>query len=828
MPALSCNATSLYVGDLQTEVTEAMLYEKFSPAGHISSIRVCRDKITRQSLGYAYINFQQPADAERVLDTMNFEDMKGRPMRLMWCQRDPSIRKSGVGNVFIKNLEKSIDSKLLYDTFSAFGSILSCKVVCDENGSKGYGFVHFQTQESAQQAIDSLNGMLLNEQKVFIGHFKSRKEREPELLTRAMFTNVYIKNFGENMDDERLKGLFGVYGPTLSVKVMTDETGKSKGFGFVCFEKHEDALRAVDEMNGKNVNGKPIYVGRAQKKGERQAELRRKFEQIQQERITRTQGINLYIKNLADCIDDRRLYQVFCPYGTITSAKVMMDGKRSKGFGFVCFSNPQEAAKAVTEMNGRIIASKPLYVALAQRKKERQANLAAQFLQKMDHIQTLPNQGTNIYQPQPQPNYLMTPTPQAQNHAAYYPYGQISQALPSHSWTPQAFHNVPRTIRLASSRLSSYSTMRPAAPAPRVVTVQRLANIPRPAIEPHPAHVVAPATAACSVPQYQYSAAVCQQQYTIQPQVAVQQPTVFMEEPPTTSMLPPPLDQKQMLGERLFPLIEAMHPSLGAKITGMLLDLDHSIVLYMLESPEFLRSKVDEAVAMLQAHQQQTIGSQAMAVPQQSMAVPQQSMAVPQQSMAVPQQSMAVPQQSMAVPQQSMAVPQQSIAIPQQSMAAPQQCMAAPQQSMAAPQQSMAASQQSMAAPQQCMDVPQQCMDVPQQSNAIPQQPICVVHPEETSATSIVVAPPPPPPPVDQKQMLGERLFSLIQPMLPSLAAKVTGMLLELDNAEVLHMLESPEFLCTKVNEAVGVLQEYQATQVVHQVVNNAVMVAAV
>lgn len=77
------------------------------------------------------------------------------------------------------------------------------------------------------------------------------------------------------------------------------------------------------------------------------------------------------------------------------------------------------------------------------------------------------------------------------------------------------------------------------------------------------------------------------------------------QEPLTASMLAnaSEAEQKQMLGERLFPLIHDLYPELAGKITGMLLDIDNSELLHMLEHHESLRAKVEEAVAVLQAHQ---------------------------------------------------------------------------------------------------------------------------------------------------------------------------------------------------------------------------------
>jgi len=621
-PAQAAIATapsaSLYVGELDPTVTEAMLFEIFNMIGPVASIRVCRDAVTRRSLGYAYVNYLNTNDGERALEQLNYSLIKNRPCRIMWSQRDPALRKTGQGNIFIKNLDEQIDNKALHDTFAAFGNVLSCKVATDEHArSKGYGFVHYETAEAAENAIKAVNGMLLNDKKVYVGHHISRKERQSKLdEMKAQFTNLYVKNIDTEVTQEEFENMFAKHGAITSALLAVDEEGKSKGFGFVNYETHDEAQKALDALHDLEVNGKKLFVTRAQKKAEREEELRRSYEQAKMEKLSKYQGVNLYIKNLDDDFDDDKLRGEFEPFGSITSCKVMRDEKgKSKGFGFVCFSSPDEATKAVAEMNNRMIGNKPLYVSLAQRREVRRQQLESQIAQRNQlrmqqaAVAGLPGGYINgpVYYP-PGPGFpqgrgmmgygqpgMMPPRPR------YGPNGQVTgMPVPApYSQAPQGYGMAPYPPRGGPRppvpRGPGSSPTNPNAPIPRVNGPPSNGALrpagPQAAPPPRPINGPAPGVAPASIP--------------IQP-VQPPAPAVPEQEGPTITAsqlaAASPIEQKQMLGEVIYMKIVPSQPEQAGKITGMLLEMDNKELLHLLENHDAMNAKVNEALAVLQEY----------------------------------------------------------------------------------------------------------------------------------------------------------------------------------------------------------------------------------
>ncbi|KAH9660354.1 polyadenylate-binding protein 7 [Citrus sinensis] len=136
--------------------------------------------------------------------------------------------------------------------------------------------------------------------------------------------------------------------------------GKSKGYGFVQYSTQESALNAIEKLYAATVEGMELYVG----------PFIRRAGRIQESASFN----NLYVKNLDDDVTE----EILC--GIISSVKIMRTNRGiSKGFGFVCFSNPDEANRAINTLNGILFHQKPLYVAIAQTKRERTSYLRIMY-----------------------------------------------------------------------------------------------------------------------------------------------------------------------------------------------------------------------------------------------------------------------------------------------------------------------------------------------------------------------------------------------------------------------------------------------------------------
>ncbi|KAL5755896.1 hypothetical protein ACOSQ2_020642 [Xanthoceras sorbifolium] len=397
---------SLYVGDLHPEATEKDLHEAFDVMGPISSIHLCRCALTRKSLCYAYVNFCRYEDACKALACLNYTELKGKPrkpMRIMWCQRDPFPRKCGIGNLFVKNLHPSINGTFLLGLFCPFGNVLSCKVAEEDGVSKGFGFVQFDSEESAMAACAALHDTPVGGKKIHVSKFLKKNDRTAA-CEDLKFTNLYVKNLVKDVTEGFLREMFSKFGEVCDVVIMKDVKGRSRGFGFVKFKSPEDARKAIEVLNGAQLGSKNLFVGRAQSKAERAEMLKCQYKETYNFRIEEYNFSNLYVKNLDISVDDNKLQELFSGFGHITSVKVMRhDNGLSKGFGFVCFSTPEEAKKALDARNGVTFQGKTLYVSIAQRKEDRYKllNHHAQF-----PVQSLGPFNSNVISPQNGPFYF--------------------------------------------------------------------------------------------------------------------------------------------------------------------------------------------------------------------------------------------------------------------------------------------------------------------------------------------------------------------------------------------------------------------------------------
>eukprot|EP00743_Colponemidia_sp_Colp-15_P003046 GILK01003292.1.p1 GENE.GILK01003292.1~~GILK01003292.1.p1 ORF type:complete len:313 (-),score=38.01 GILK01003292.1:178-1077(-) len=160
-----------YIGNLDTQANEELLWELFVQCGPVVNVHVPRDKITSQHQGYAFVEFRSEEDADYAIKIMNMIKLFGKPIRVNKASQDKRTNEVGA-NLFIGNLDPEVDEKLLYDTFSAFGAVLTTKIMRDgeSGGPKGFGFVAYDSFEASDAALNAMNGQFLCNRPIHVSY----------------------------------------------------------------------------------------------------------------------------------------------------------------------------------------------------------------------------------------------------------------------------------------------------------------------------------------------------------------------------------------------------------------------------------------------------------------------------------------------------------------------------------------------------------------------------------------------------------------------------------------------------------------------------------
>ena len=136
------------------------MWELFVQAGPVVNVHMPKDRVTMQHQGYGFVEFLGEDDADYSIKIMNMIKLFGKPVRVNKASAHQKNLDVGA-NIFIGNLDPEVDEKLLYDTFSAFGVILTTpKIQRDpETGnSKGFAFINYASFEASDAAIEAMNG----------------------------------------------------------------------------------------------------------------------------------------------------------------------------------------------------------------------------------------------------------------------------------------------------------------------------------------------------------------------------------------------------------------------------------------------------------------------------------------------------------------------------------------------------------------------------------------------------------------------------------------------------------------------------------------------
>lgn len=190
----------MYVGNIDEEATEELVYELMIQAGPVVSINLPKDRVNQVHQGFGFVEFRTERDAEYASLIMNQVRLFGKPLRVNKALIDKQKAIDVGADLFIGNLDVMVDERALQDTFSSFGTLVAPpKIARDESGaSKGYGFVSFDSFEASDRAMESMNNQYIMSKPINVNYAYKRDgkgERHGDEAERLLAEQAKKNNY---------------------------------------------------------------------------------------------------------------------------------------------------------------------------------------------------------------------------------------------------------------------------------------------------------------------------------------------------------------------------------------------------------------------------------------------------------------------------------------------------------------------------------------------------------------------------------------------------------------------------------------------------------
>ncbi|XP_043555165.1 ELAV-like protein 4 isoform X4 [Chiloscyllium punctatum] len=323
--------TNLIVNYLPQNMTQEEFRSLFGSIGEIESCKLVRDKITAdikntgQSLGYGFVNYVDPKDAEKAINTLNGLRLQTKTIKVSYAR--PSSASIRDANLYVSGLPKSMTQKELEQMFSQYGRIITSRILVDQvtGVSRGVGFIRFDKRIEAEEAIKGLNGQKPSgaTEPITVKFANNPSQKTSQALLSQLYQSPSRRYPGPLHHQAQRFRLDNLLNMAYGVKRFSPIT-----------------IDGMTSLVGMNIPG---HTGT---------------------------GWCIFVYNLSPDSDESVLWQLFGPFGAVNNVKVIRDfsTNKCKGFGFVTMTNYDEAAMAIASLNGYRLGDRVLQVSFKTNK----------------------------------------------------------------------------------------------------------------------------------------------------------------------------------------------------------------------------------------------------------------------------------------------------------------------------------------------------------------------------------------------------------------------------------------------------------------------------